>query len=124
MCQIFYSLTYTFFSLRFLTLLGNEFGKTDDTFTWSFDICFHWYIQYESVQVKRCVLNDLKWDRNPVPNVALNKSRVISSCYLPLVGDCSDQPAILDHARRAVVNTTPQHTYPLTNPISMRQSGY
>ena len=87
MCQIFYSLTYTFFSLRFLTLLGNEFGKTDDTFTWSFDICFHWYIQYESVQVKRCVLNDLKLGQESCP------SMVISSCYLPLVGDCSDQPA-------------------------------
>ena len=31
---------------------------------------------------------------------------------------------LLDQARRAKVNTTPQHTYPLTNPISMRQSGY
>ena len=97
MCQIFYSLTYTFFSLRFLTLLGNEFGKTDDTFTWSFDICFHWYIQYESVQVKMYDLNGVKWDRIPAWNLALNKSRVISSCYLPLVGDCSDQPATYVH---------------------------
>ena len=30
----------------------------------------------------------------------------------------------LDPARRAKVNTTPQHTYPLTNPISLCQSGY
>ena len=38
-------------------------------------------------------MKGLKLHRNPVWNLALNKSRVISSCYLPLVGDCSDQPA-------------------------------
>ena len=31
---------------------------------------------------------------------------------------------LLDPARRAKINTTPRHTYPLTNPISLCQSGY
>ena len=54
---------YSFFSRCFLSLLGDEFGKTNDTFTWLIDVAFHWHIQYDSVQVKRYDLNRVKWDR-------------------------------------------------------------
>ena len=51
--------------------------------------------------------------------------KTLGMALQPTTG-CSRTPSttILDHARRARVNTTPQHTYPLTNPISLCQSGY